>query len=158
MTLSVCLEPGCPELVPSGRCPRHASARQAWADRMRGSRQERGYGAEWGRARVAHLQQHPLCAHCAIEHRAVPATVVDHVIPHRGDMLLFWEPANRQSLCAACHGRKTLRELGRMVCDHSTAPHPVLGWEACPLCGIRIDGSLQLAGSATSEGGVRSWD
>lgn len=31
--------------------------------------------------------------------RVVPATVVDHVEPHRGDAAKFWEPANRQSAC-----------------------------------------------------------
>lgn len=38
------------------------------------------------------------------------ATVVDHIRPHRGDMALFSDPANLQSLCKRCHDRKTLRE------------------------------------------------
>jgi 5-methylcytosine-specific restriction endonuclease McrA len=29
--------------------------------------------------------------------------VCDHVIPHRGDERLFWNPANLQCLCKACH-------------------------------------------------------
>ena len=32
-----------------------------------------------------------------------PATVVDHIIPHRGDMTLFWDSANWQPLCKSCH-------------------------------------------------------
>ena len=32
----------------------------------------------------------------------VPATVCDHVLPHRGDEHLFWNGAV-QSLCARCH-------------------------------------------------------
>ncbi len=40
------------------------------------------------------------------------ATEVDHIIPHKGDMSLFWDPSNWQSLCHACHSRKTAREDG----------------------------------------------
>ena len=36
-----------------------------------------------------------------------PATVVDHVIPHRGDQKLFWDEDNWQALCKSCHDRKT---------------------------------------------------
>jgi 5-methylcytosine-specific restriction enzyme A len=47
------------------------------------------------------------------------ATVADHITPHKGDPVLFWDPDNLQSLCAACHGRKTATEdggFGRPVC------------------------------------------
>lgn len=40
----------------------------------------------------------------------VKATVVDHIIPHRGDQKLFWDQRNWQSLCKQCHDRKTLTE------------------------------------------------
>jgi len=33
----------------------------------------------------------------------VAATVVDHITPHRGDMTLFWDKSNWQSLCKRCH-------------------------------------------------------
>ena len=36
-----------------------------------------------------------------------PATVVDHIIPHRGDMKLFWDESNWQALCESCHNHKT---------------------------------------------------
>ncbi len=39
MSLSVCIEDGCPELVTTGRCETHRKKR----DRARGTRQERGY-------------------------------------------------------------------------------------------------------------------
>ena len=38
--MRVCPEPGCPELVDSGRCPTHARKRE----QQRGTRQQRGYG------------------------------------------------------------------------------------------------------------------
>lgn len=33
----------------------------------------------------------------------VPASVADHIKPHRGDRGLFFDPANLQSLCKSCH-------------------------------------------------------
>ncbi|WP_390622926.1 HNH endonuclease [Ralstonia syzygii] len=42
----------------------------------------------------------------------VPATVVDHIVPHKGDQHLFWRRSNWQALCKACHDRKTAREDG----------------------------------------------
>ena len=63
----------------------------------------RGYGYRWQRAREAFLAEHPLCVMCQAEGRVEPATVVDHVVPHRGDERLFWDRGNWQSLCARCH-------------------------------------------------------
>ena len=34
-------------------------------------------------------------------------TVVDHIVPHRGDARLFWDEDNWQPLCKSCHDRKT---------------------------------------------------
>nr|DAE96978.1 MAG TPA: HNH endonuclease [Caudoviricetes sp.] len=42
----------------------------------------------------------------------VPATEVDHIIPHRGDQKLFWDMSNWQALCHNCHSAKTAREDG----------------------------------------------
>ncbi|MCA0996301.1 HNH endonuclease signature motif containing protein [Alloyangia pacifica] len=39
-----------------------------------------------------------------------PATVVDHIIAHRGDMTLFWDKANWQPLCKSCHNREKQRQ------------------------------------------------
>jgi HNH endonuclease len=44
--------------------------------------------------------------------RLTPGTCVDHIVPHRGDMTLFWDPTNWQTLCDSCHGKKTTREDG----------------------------------------------
>ncbi len=75
---------------------------------------ERGYGAKWQAARVAYLQANPTCVMCAP--RIVPASVVDHKTPHRGDMSLFWSRSNWQSLCRTCHnGRKQQLERSGTV-------------------------------------------
>ncbi|MCB4811684.1 HNH endonuclease [Methylovorus menthalis] len=44
--------------------------------------------------------------------RLTPATVVDHIKPHRGDMALFWDRNNWQAMAKECHDRKTAREDG----------------------------------------------
>ena len=76
-------------------------------DRVRGGADARGYNSKWRKARVAFLQKHPLCAECQREGKLTPATVVDHIIPHRGDQRLFWDEKNWQPLCKDCHDKKT---------------------------------------------------
>lgn len=73
---------------------------------------ERGYGWAWQKARRSFLAQpeNVLCRSCAIREIVVPATVVDHIIPHRGDRALFWDRSNWQPLCKQCHDRKTAAE------------------------------------------------
>jgi len=44
--------------------------------------------------------------------RVAPATVVDHIEPHKGDEELFYDINNLQSLCKSCHDRKTAKEDG----------------------------------------------
>ena len=79
-------------------------------DRQRPSAARRGYGPRWRRARAAYLARHPLCVPCQAAGRVVSATVVDHVVPHRGSAVLFWDEANWQGLCKPCHDAKTARE------------------------------------------------
>jgi 5-methylcytosine-specific restriction protein A len=54
----------------------------------------------------------PLCVTCQGEGRVEAATVVDHIIPHRGDQKLFWGRSNWQSLCKRHHDIKTASEDG----------------------------------------------
>ena len=74
---------------------------------MRGGADARGYDTRWRKARKAFLQLHPLCAECMKEGKLTPATVVDHIVPHRGAPRLFWDEKNWQPLCKDCHDRKT---------------------------------------------------
>ena len=73
----------------------------------RPSANQRGYDARWRKARRAFLSRNPLCAKCYAEGYLVPATVVDHIQPHRGDVNKFWDASNWQALCKRCHDRKT---------------------------------------------------
>jgi 5-methylcytosine-specific restriction enzyme A len=79
-------------------------------NRQRPSAARRGYDARWRRARRSYLARHPLCVRCLVQGRVVPATVVDHVVPHRGGQRLFWDQANWAALCKRCHDGKTARE------------------------------------------------
>jgi 5-methylcytosine-specific restriction enzyme A len=38
--------------------------------------------------------------------------VVDHIIPHRGDMTLFWNRKNWQAMSKTCHDKKTATQDG----------------------------------------------
>jgi 5-methylcytosine-specific restriction protein A len=64
---------------------------------------ERGYGWKWQQARLGFLKKHPICVVCEAEGRIVEATVVDHVIPHRGDQTLFWDRQNWRAICSPHH-------------------------------------------------------
>lgn len=80
-------------------------------DPSRGSNGKRLYANErWRSSRLRFLEQNPLCVLCAKRERVEPATVVDHVRPHRGDEQLFWDTGNWQALCKPCHDLKTASE------------------------------------------------
>lgn len=70
----------------------------------------RGYGYKWQKARVDFLRAHPLCAYHMKRGQVVAATVVDHKVPHRGDLKLFWDRKNWQGLCKACHDSVKAKE------------------------------------------------
>lgn len=108
-----CAQPGCPTLVKAGRCPEHERHKRQAEDARRGTARERGYTREWEIARAAHLRAEPLCRMCRQAGRTTSASVVDHITPHRGDMTLFWDASNWQSLCKPCHdGAKQREERG----------------------------------------------
>jgi 5-methylcytosine-specific restriction protein A len=73
---------------------------------------KRGYNGRWKRIRHNHLAKEPLCRECKAMNKITSATVVDHIIPHKGDKKLFYDPNNRQSLCKFHHDSKTAREDG----------------------------------------------
>lgn len=89
--------------------PDQARRLQAKCKAKRPGSTARRYDARWQRASKQRLAQYPLCAECERRGVATPATVTDHVVPHRGDAALFWDPANWQSLCKPCHDAKTRR-------------------------------------------------
>lgn len=69
--------------------------------------------ARWRNKAKAQLATEPLCAICLRHGRITAATVADHVEPHRGDPVKFWE-GKLQSLCDQapyrCHSSVKQRE------------------------------------------------
>lgn len=59
--------------------------------------------ARWRAMREQHLAIHPLCVWCKQEGRTEAATVVDHVLAHRGDERVFFDGRNLQGLCKRHH-------------------------------------------------------
>ena len=111
-----CAQPGCSALVVKGYCAEHARASRVY-DKHRGTAAQRGYDAAWQRASKAYLRAHPIAKDIYCYHESElggpqPAEVVDHIVPHRGDVKLFWDSANWQPLTKADHDRKTAEEDG----------------------------------------------
>lgn len=61
------------------------------------------YGRRWRQYREGFLAAHPLCIMCEKEGKVTAATVVDHIEDHKGNEVLFWDPANHQPLCKPHH-------------------------------------------------------
>ena len=81
----------------------------------------------WRKLRLIHLGADPLCRMCADEGRITAATVCDHIQPHKGDVALFYDPANLSSLCKPCHDRHKKRE------EMSGRKTPVIGLDGWPV-------------------------
>lgn len=113
-----CRHTACRALVRDGGgyCLAHKREVKKQVEERRESSTKRGYGYKWQQAREVFLREHPLCEcpECkAGELRVKASTVVDHIIPHKGDMKLFWDRKNWQAMSKPCHDKKTAKEDGR---------------------------------------------
>ena len=81
------------------------------------------YSKRWNRTSKLFREYNPWCVACGAlaagtikdeNGREVPLGVVDHIVPHRGDVILFWDQSNWQTLCSTCHNRKSARERQQM--------------------------------------------
>lgn len=77
--------------------------------------------SKWKALRTEHLEIEPLCRYHQQIGVVVAATVVDHIIPHRGDAKLAFDRKNLQSLCKPCHDSLAQKK------DHGA---PVKGFDA----------------------------
>lgn len=104
--------------------------RKAAYDKTRPSATQRGYDSKWRRESKQWLLIDPAkedkpknrkpCAHCGVS-----SELVDHIVPHKGDMKLFWRRSNWQPLCTTCHSRKTAMEDSRFGRRHRTRPRGI---------------------------------
>jgi 5-methylcytosine-specific restriction enzyme A len=98
-----CLHAGCPELVPGGYCPRHATLGSLQAPAV-----ARGYGHRWADVSRAYRRKHPTCERC----HERPSALVHHKdgLGPLGPRGLEWN--NLEAVCRRCH-TAAHRELGR---------------------------------------------
>jgi len=107
-----CRYPGCANLVQSGGyCDTHKKQmHREYNAHNRDSFSKSFYGSRrWREMARVQLQREPMCAECAKVGRATLARIADHIHPIRDGGAKF-DFANLQSLCRACHNRKTLRD------------------------------------------------
>lgn len=57
----------------------------------------------WQNLRVKKIDLNPLCEKCGLE-----GNQIDHIIDHKGNIDLFYDLKNLQTLCISCHSRKTM--------------------------------------------------
>lgn len=112
----LCAYPGCAALVGSSEryCEQHrrSDVKRRTYDRTDTPWHRMYYTKAWRTLRKAHLIAEPFCRECRrAVGRIVPATDVDHIVPHRGNWSLFLDDSNLQSLCHTCHSRKTMAEV-----------------------------------------------
>jgi 5-methylcytosine-specific restriction protein A len=112
----LCRHPACNQLVDTGYCEQHQqlqSEKRRQYDRSHRPLYHSWYNSKrWKDSRAMFLLSHPLCIKCNESRRLVPATVVDHIKPHKGNYTLFWDTGNWQALCKQCHDAKTVMEDG----------------------------------------------
>lgn len=112
----------------------------------RKSARDRGYTHAWEKARARFLHLHPTCSMCAAAGRLTPATVVDHVVPHKGDPAKFWSEDNWQSLCKLHHDSTKRRvEMGRAA--------PAVGADGYPLPDAPTSAPTGVAGEIPDANG-----
>lgn len=103
--LRYCAEPGCQARVTRGRCTRHRTDQEAL--RLNAAVRRWYRTARWKRLRAQAFAANPLCVECERAGVLREWTDLDHIIPHKGDAALFWDPTNLQGLCIAHHTMKT---------------------------------------------------
>ncbi len=106
----------CGKLVRDGssRCEAHKTRVGSFADKSRGTRQARGYGAEWTKLRELVLRRDGgLCQVCLAAGNITSAREVDHVTPKAEGGTE--DLANLQAICKPCHQAKTAKEAARGI-------------------------------------------
>lgn len=84
-------------------------ARKAAADKKRPSARARGYDSKWEKAKATFLAKpgNGTCRYCGGK-----ANAVDHEIPHKGDMKIFWDTKRWIPSCVPCNSRKAAKHEG----------------------------------------------
>jgi 5-methylcytosine-specific restriction endonuclease McrA len=79
----------------------------------------------WKKLRRLFLSSHPWCEFHKAKGQLVPARIVDHKTPHKGNEVIFWDESEWQALCKPCHDstKQRLEKSGVEVgCDVNGFP------------------------------------
>ena len=109
----ICRYPGCHQTTQDRYCSLHPKGPAKQDNRPTSAK--RGYDHVWRKERAFFLSQpeNMFCVDCLQRGIHTFAELVDHIIPHDGDMNLFWDIENWQSLCIVHHNQKTAKEKKR---------------------------------------------
>jgi 5-methylcytosine-specific restriction protein A len=109
MAVTVCNEPGCPELAlgKHGKCGTHRLNARRASDRRRRRTRTDYSNRRWRETSRRYRQANP---NCATPGCGRPATDVHHLDGHglKGPRAHDWD--NLEALCHPCHSRRTARE------------------------------------------------
>jgi 5-methylcytosine-specific restriction endonuclease McrA len=103
----VCSTAGCGRISERPKCEKCRSQPEV----RRNEAQRRLYRtARWKRLRAIVLARDcGLCQECERHGRTKLGSEIDHVVPAARAAERFWDAANLETLCKACHGEKTRR-------------------------------------------------
>ena len=113
----LCRYIGCNNVIPVSSnhryCPDHIhieeqESKNRWVKSAPKLKKWDLYDNKWKVARDDYLRLYPYCVQCG-----QVGKVVDHIIPHRGDLKLFWDRSNWQTLCIECNLMKTNKDMLR---------------------------------------------
>ncbi len=81
---------------------------------------------QWRKLRARQLRDEPLCRMCKARGKITPATICDHIEPHKGDIKKFWA-GPFQSLCKTCH------DSDKQRIEKGGKPKPFIGLDGWPV-------------------------
>jgi len=117
----------CPNITHDTYCSVHAHIaeenRQARHNEYKRERQDkkeqRFYSSTaWNKLRDTKRSRDPLCEHCLMIGKAKPVEEIDHIVEIKDDWSLRLTYSNLQSLCGACHRKKTQAERRKRQQKH----------------------------------------
>lgn len=124
-------------------------------DKSRGTARQRGYSAKWDKFARAWLVSHPLCEYCASAGRITVAELVDHIVPHRGDIDAFWPGEGQDpsqffaASCKPCHDGPKQRAEARAAKTGKDVRTYLVRWGMLPagFPGSNPDAEIPNAGA-----------
>lgn len=109
-----CAYPGCAKLTHERYCEKHKQVTDKQYNQYERDKNSQAFyeSVVWRRLRRIKLSEQPLCEECLKENKTVKASMADHIVPvKQGGAAL--DIFNLQSLCNACHSRKSVKEGSR---------------------------------------------